>query len=218
MNELVNENNRKKYHEYHKTRVHKAPNENIVRLVQWHFKTGKGKVLDYGAGDGNNMKYMLDEGYDVVGTEISSNAIKKIEKKLEDYPMLNWKAELIEPDDQRLPFDDNEFDFIMSNQTVYFITPKENTIKLLEEFKRVLKPGGKIIISMMSRFNQYCIRGEPLGDDIYRCDGWEVVILQTEKDVRDMFSMFKIDEIGYFDNYYFDMAGHHWVIIGENNK
>lgn len=74
----------------------------------------------------------------------------------------------------------------------------------------------------MSRFNEACINGTPLGDNIYQ---WEVknqkakvFITRDEKHARNVFGAFKINEIGYMDNYYCNVAGHHWVILAENYK
>ena len=31
-------------------------------------------------------------------------------------------------------------------------------------------------------------------------------------------NMFIVKEVGYLDNYYCGVGGHHWVILAENNK
>jgi hypothetical protein len=45
-----------------------------------------------------------------------------------------------------------------------------------------------------------------------------VYIIQDEGHARDLFSMFNIQEIGWFDNYYCGASGHHWVILLSNLK
>jgi SAM-dependent methyltransferase len=53
-----------------------------------------------------------------------------------------------------LPFDDESFDFVLMVTTICFL---KNPLQALEEIKRVLKPGGRIIIGMIDR-------NSPLGE------------------------------------------------------
>jgi SAM-dependent methyltransferase len=59
---------------------------------------------------------------------------------------------------EALPFDDESFDFVLMVTTICFL---ENPLQALEEVKRVLKPGGLIIIGMIDR-------NSPLGKDYER--------------------------------------------------
>lgn len=205
---------------------HKYPNENMVRLVCSYFgSTGKGeKVLDYGCGSGGNLRMLLDFGYQVSGIDVSSNVIKSLGQSLHKHYDSNlYDLKIIEDSTTQLPYLDNSFDKILTNQTVYFLASEEKIKSLLTEFKRVLKPGGKIIISMMSRLNTYCINGTPLGDDIYRykqsdIETYDVFITRDETHLRDVFSAVAIDQIGWFDNYYNGISGHHYVLLAHNPK
>jgi SAM-dependent methyltransferase len=59
---------------------------------------------------------------------------------------------------EALPFNDESFDFVLMVTTICFL---ENPLRALEETKRVLKPGGHIIIGMNDR-------NSPLGKDYER--------------------------------------------------
>jgi SAM-dependent methyltransferase len=59
---------------------------------------------------------------------------------------------------EALPFDDKSFDFVLMVTTICFL---KNPIQALEEIKRVLKPGGCIIIGMIDR-------NSPLGETYER--------------------------------------------------
>lgn len=205
----------------HDKRRRSAPSENVVRLVKWFFKQ-PGHVLDYGCGDGSNMEFLLDQGYTTDGIDITDNAIARVQNRLKGRS--GWTATVLRPHNGRLPYDDNQFDFILCNQVIYYLGSKERIVHLLHEFQRVVKPGGKLIITAMSRFNDGCTKGIPLGDDVYE---WEmgpvgkkirVYIFRDEKHVREVMDMFNIIEVGYLDNYYCGVRGHHWVILAENNK
>ncbi|MEK7164985.1 MAG: class I SAM-dependent methyltransferase [Patescibacteria group bacterium] len=205
--------------ELHNKRHRNAPSENMVRLVQWFFKI-PGRVLDYGCGDGSNMEFLLSAGYTADGIDITDNAIARVENRLKEYS--GWTAKVLRPEDEKLPYDDNVFDFILCNQVVYYLGSEERVKRLLIEFQRVLKPTGKLIITAMSRFNDGATRGVPLGDNVYE---WEmgpvgkkikVYIFRDEKHIRETMNMFNITEVGYMDNYYCGVGGHHWVILAEN--
>lgn len=162
-------------------------------------------------------------GYHVSGVDISENAKKLVENKLQNYPQFKDKVDLriLGPKDESLYWEDNFFDYIVSNQTVYYLFSKQKIVRLLNEFKRILKPQGRLIVTMMSRFNMGCIKGKEVGEDLYEWISYyksenkpdRVYIVKDENHARDLFSMFKIHEVGYFDNYYCGVAGHHWVIL-----
>lgn len=219
---LLNEENVEKYEEdFRKGADHLYPNENIVRLVKWFFEVGNKVALDYGFGPAENLIHLLRLGYICEGIEVSKNAKILAENKLQNYPQFEGKVNLhlLEKHQSSLPFEDNYFDYILSNQVVYFLAHEEKIKKLLNEFKRILKPNGRLIITMMSRLNHFCTKGIEIEPNIYKYEDKEnnylryVYILLDEGHAREMFSIFKIHEIGWFDNYYCGVSGHHFVIL-----
>lgn len=212
-----------RHEETYKTTDHKYPNENVVRLVKWFFTKKEGRVLDYGFGPGENMIHLLKTGYSVFGVEVSKLALKITQQKLKNLPQFKDKVDLLllRPEDKTLPYKDEYFDYILSNQTIYFLFSKEKITNLLGEFKRILKPGGQLIISMMSSFNSMCTKGKKVGPDLYEYICYDapesmpnrLYIIRDEKHAREIFSMFNIHEVGYFDNNYCGIAGHHYVIL-----
>ena len=216
------ERNISSYDEYFKDQDHLYPNENIVRLVKWFWEPG-GRVLDYGFGFGENLIHLLTMGYGCEGIDVSKTALALVENKLKRYPEFEGKCNLsLLGARQDLPFADNHFDYILANQVIYFLASKEAVQKLLYEFQRVLKPGGKLIATMASQLNNYCSKGFEVKPDVYKyseygLDFWAYV-LRDEGHAREVFSMFDIQEIGWFDNHYCGSAGHHFVILATNKK
>ena len=201
---------------YRKGIDHHYPNENIVRLIKWFW--GKpGKVLDHGFGPGENLLHLWRCGYDVSGIEVS-----EVARQITEAKQSGLDLKIIDPNDSRLPYEDESFDYILSNQTVYFLVTEERIRHLLDEFHRILKPGGKIIVTMMSRFSTYCTNGTPLGHNQYQYldDGNMnfVYIAKSEDHIRDLFKRFKIHEVGHFDNYYCGVSGHHYVVLAERKE
>jgi len=61
------------------------PSEGIISFALKNYTEGERKsikVLDFGCGVGNNLYFLLEEGFDAYGSEISSEAIYKAGKKL----------------------------------------------------------------------------------------------------------------------------------------
>ncbi|MEK7084539.1 MAG: class I SAM-dependent methyltransferase, partial [Patescibacteria group bacterium] len=197
----------------HENRHRAGPSENVVRLVKWFFKE-PGYVLDYGCGDGSNMEFLLNEGYTVDGIDITDNAIARVQKRLEGRS--GWSARVLRPKDEALPYEDSQFDYILCNQVIYYIANEERITHLLNEFKRVLKPKGKLIITALSRFSDACTKGRRVEGNVYEWDmpiGEKIksYIFRDENHVRKVMNMFEIAEIGFFDNCYCGVRGHHWV-------
>ena len=187
---------------------------------------GGGLVLDYGFGPGENMIHLLRLGYHCEGLEVSKNAKMLVERKLERYPEFEGFANLhlLEDNQSSLPFGDDYFDYVLSNQVVYFLAHEEKIKRLFSEFRRVLKPKGRLIITMMSRLNHFCTKGIEIAPNIYKYLNKDsgylryVYILYDENHARELFKTFEIHEIGWFDNHYCGASGHHFVILAYNSK
>lgn len=98
------------------------------------------KVLDAACGQGYGSYLMKTWGaQEVVGIDIDEDSIKQA-SWLFKQDGLTYKQHTVE----ELPFEDHSFDLVVSFETIEHIDYPE---KLLKEIKRVLKPGGTIIIS-----------------------------------------------------------------------
>ncbi len=97
-------------------------------------------VLDAACGEGYGSYLMKTWGArSVTGVDISEYAINRAQNYFKD-KNLNY----IQHDVLNLPFDDHTFDLIVSLETIEHV---DNSEKFLREIKRVLKPGGTIILS-----------------------------------------------------------------------
>ncbi|MBB67120.1 class I SAM-dependent methyltransferase [Alteromonas sp. K632G] len=120
----------------------KYPDSTFVTLLNRYTSVeANPTVLDYGFGGGANMRVMLRRGHQVTGIEISDAVIEINQQILKDESL---KAELLNVNSDVLPFEDNSFSLINAWHVLGY-----NTIssldKRIQEFKRVLKPGGKML-------------------------------------------------------------------------
>lgn len=109
-------------------------------FFRWDLK-GK-KVLDVGCGTGFWVRQFCKRGMETYGVDISSKAVEITKKSLD---LFGYKAVVVTGNAEALPFDDESFDHI-NCQGVIHHTP--DTQKCIQEFKRVLKPGGSVCYSV----------------------------------------------------------------------
>src|SRR4030043_722081 len=99
------------------------------------------KILDLGCGNGRYFEYFKNKNLNYFGTDISEKLIEIAKKK---YPGVNFQA----ADGLSLPFSDNFFDKLLSIAVLHHIPSKELRIHFLKEAKRILKPGGILILTV----------------------------------------------------------------------
>lgn len=99
-------------------------------------------VLDIACGSGYGTNYLAAQGArEIIGADIDEDSIKNNQVK---YPERNIKFQVA--DALNLSFESNKFDVIVSLETIEHFTADQQ-IKLLQEFRRVLKEDGLLIIS-----------------------------------------------------------------------
>jgi len=98
------------------------------------------KVLDVGCGAGiPTAKFLVDKGLDVTGIDISETMIKLARENVPD-------GKFLKMDINNLVFPEETFDGIISVYTLFHI-PKENHFNIFQNFYKLLKPEGVIMIN-----------------------------------------------------------------------
>lgn len=136
--------NQKFWDKYFKTYdvLNKAiPYQDLLNDIIEEAKIQKGDLIfDAGSGTGNLAILLKEKGARVIGLDFSEAGIR-IHKQKDN------QAEIVHGDiSEKLPFEDNYFDKIVSNNVIYAI-PKEKRELVFKEFYRILKPGGLIVIA-----------------------------------------------------------------------
>lgn len=100
-----------------------------------------GRVLEVGVGTGISLPLYAPH-LRIFGTDISEAMLQKAKKRVDEFGLKNVEG-LAVMDAENLEFPENSFDVVMAQ---YVVTAVPNPEKALDEFARVLRPGGELII------------------------------------------------------------------------
>jgi len=100
-----------------------------------------GHVLEVGVGTGISLPLYAPH-VRIVGTDISEAMLKKARQRVSELHLKNVEG-LAVMDAEKLEFPDDSFDVVMAQ---YVVTAVPNPEAALDEFARVLRPGGELII------------------------------------------------------------------------
>ena len=118
----------------------KSDIENIKRHID--LKPGE-KLIDVACGrGGNGLVVARDLGAQLVGVDLSTEAVKAAKRRIDDFGMRE-RAEFLAADMRELPFSDAEFDAALCVDTLYMVPDKRAG---LQQIRRVLKPGRPFVI------------------------------------------------------------------------
>ena len=97
------------------------------------------KFLEVGCGSGAVSRHVAVKYHlNVTGTDLDEDQVQRAQVSTGDLPNLHF----LEADGAQLPFQDNDFDVVLSFGVMHHIP---NWLDALEEINRVLKPGGYFI-------------------------------------------------------------------------
>jgi ubiquinone/menaquinone biosynthesis C-methylase UbiE len=103
------------------------------------------RVLDIGCSQGIASLLLGQEGHKVIGVDIDPEVIEFAQRELATRPDAikeNVEFRLISP--EGLPFDDASFDSVLLGEVIEHLNRPE---RMLAETRRVLKPGGTVVIT-----------------------------------------------------------------------
>ncbi len=162
------------------------------------------KVLDVGFGNGNNLLFLGSLGLELYGTEVDQEICTAVAKKLSSY-QLDVVAKV--GTNRQLPFDDDTFDFLTSWNVLHYETDHEGIVAAITEYSRVLKPGGRLLLSTTGPDHKILTGAETLGGHRYR--------LGRDDDFRKGQVYFYFDHPRYIHHYF--SAGFEDIVVGRTH-
>ncbi len=111
------------------------------------------QVLEVAIGPGNlliKILPLLSRDNTIHGVDLSPKMVAAAQKHLNEAGYTNH--DLREADARKLPYEDARFDVVL-NAYMLDILPLEDITLVLDEFRRVLKPGGQLVLVNVSKAN-----------------------------------------------------------------
>jgi phosphatidylethanolamine/phosphatidyl-N-methylethanolamine N-methyltransferase len=100
-----------------------------------------GRILEVGVGTGISLPDYARSNT-IVGIDISAPMLRKAQERVKEHGLTNVEA-LAVMDAKHLAFADNYFDVVVAQYVITAVPDPEAT---LDEFARVVKPGGEIVL------------------------------------------------------------------------
>ena len=126
------------FYDYTFGKVFKPGQKKLVSMMEC---TPTDKVLEIGIGTGTSYSYYPDETV-VIGIDISPDMLDKARNHIESNRLKNKSVVMMNGEQHQ--FEDNSFDTIVTFQVIEHIN---NDNLFVEEIYRILRPGGKALIT-----------------------------------------------------------------------
>jgi SAM-dependent methyltransferase len=133
-----------------------------------YFPAG-GKVLELGAGQGQDSRFFAQNGFSVVSTDLEDAALEKNQAKLPAELKSKITIQKLDLRDE-LPFADGTFDVVYAHLSLQYFT-RDSTQRLINEILRVLKPEGILAFLVNSTSDPEYGTGEQIEPDYYVIHG-----------------------------------------------
>lgn len=174
------------------------PSETLIRVFKGDYVPGLKKkyvgkkVLDVGFGNGNNLIFLGSLGLRLHGTEVTAGICENVQKRLET---IGYAADLRVGVNSKIPFADNTFDFLTSWNVLHYENSEKGIRSALQEYRRVLKKGGRFFISTTGPDHKILLNSKSKGMHRYQ--------IGREDDFRKGQVFFYFDAPSYI-RYYFE--------------
>ncbi len=175
--------------------VHKDYDRATIKVDDWLEKfddiiMGTQKpILDLGCGGGNDTLYLISKGKQVISCDQSPSAINNIRK---NFPEV-YDAKCFNMLDG-LPFEDDAFDVVIADLCLHYFL-KSDTEKILNDIRRILTPGGHLILRVNS-INDVLHgagQGPEIEHHVFEMEGKTIKRFFNEEDIRSFFKDFTIE-------------------------
>ena len=164
------------------------------------------KVIEIGCMGGNNLRFFAEKGCSVSGVEVTEDLVNLSKIKCKHYGIEN--IDIFCGNNQSIPLDDSGMDVLVSVNTLHYEQGAKNINNALENFSRVLRPGGVAFIETVApehfiykkatKLEDFCFRSNY--DDFRKNDlfGFFESSLQLKNTLQNYFSEVEVITVSEF--------------------
>ena len=173
------------------------PCETLIRLFKGDYlpdmpKTFAGlRLCDVSCGTGNNAFFFCDLGLSVFATEIHEEICSQVRGSAE---ASGRTIDIRVGTNRNLPFADNFLDFLVSWNVLHYENNEADICSGIAEYARVLRPGGRLILSTTGPEHRILAGARTVGAHVYE--------IHRSDDFRKGERFFYFDAPNYIHHYF----------------
>ncbi|MFI7190000.1 class I SAM-dependent methyltransferase [Nocardia nova] len=155
---------------------------------------GVGSVLELGAGHGRDALYFARSGFTVHATDFSDSGLSQLRAQAEAEGLDAITTATVDVRGP-LPLPDESVDAVYAHMLLCMALSTQEIFALLEEIRRVLRPGGLLVYTVRHIGDAHYRRGVDHGDDIYEQGGFAVHFFSRRlvDDLADGWKLLQVD-------------------------
>ena len=155
-------------------------------------------VIELGAGLGRDSIYLGKNSINLTALDYSENGLKILDQKIKNENLSSSVSTLKFDIRDNLPFENNSIDACYSHMLYCMAFTFDELIKLNNEIKRVLKPGGVNIYTARNTDDGDYKKGIHRGEDLYEIDGF-IIHFFSQKTIQNLMNGYENLLIEYFE-------------------
>lgn len=168
------------------------PDPVVVAVAQKWRAAGVRRIHDLGCGAGRHMAFLLSEGFEVVGSDLSPRGLAVCARQLQQAGL---RHDIVRANMSRQPFADCVFDAAVSINVLNH-GPRAAVQAAADEIHRTLRPGGQVLLTVLNTWDWRFGSGEePEPNTWVLADGPEAGIMHHFFDEEDLFRWLAAFEI-----------------------
>jgi len=157
------------------------PSNAAQKAASFLSEEGLSTVLELGAGQGRDTIFLAGEGFKVSALDYCKSAMGTIEKKAAAQGLSAFVDTMCHDVRNPLPFKEDSFDACYSHMLLCMALATNQLELLMQEIRRVLKPGGIHIYTVRNTDDPHYQKGINRGDDMFEVNGFIVHFFSEEK-------------------------------------
>ena len=179
------------------------------------------RILDMGCGDGRNLPLLLELGFEVHATEISSTIVDDLKTLAR---RLDWPVQFAVGTNSALPYPDRHFDYMLCCSSGYYLDSDTTWTGVRNELARVMKKGGLLIANFPDEENAVLSKSvrQPDGSLLITADPFGLrngIRFMTARNATDIVAMlapdYQITAVGHQNDDFYGLRVSGYLVVAQ---